>query len=308
MAITLLRRQSDVPTVQGQDDSRMMRYAVVHDGVTRGYQSECGYSTSGSTFTVLGGEIIVDGWQAIIDSLGCAVQAISSSTKMYYIVYVEYDLRIPDQQSVTIKSTYASGTFPVITPGDDLTENPNGLRRLALYRFTIQNGVISGVERLFSYCEVGDSKNVTTSINGKAITSIFESDGMTAKKATHAEMTEKIKMVKITPDNLSLPLLGSCTISEDLVEGGNYLVEFDTGFRATGVAYSSGSKVRVDLISLKYLGDDGIEIAGTRIIGENGELRYSMGMSFGFVGDGPTVGGFGGKIIAVYRCGQYVEE
>lgn len=186
MAITLLRRQSDVPTVQGQDDSRMMRYAVVHDGVTRGYQSECGYSISGSTFTVLGGEVIVDGWQAIIDSLGCAVQAISSSTKMYYIVYVEYDLRISDQQSVTIKSTYASGAFPEITPGDDLTENPNGLRRFALYRFTIQNGTISGVERLFSYCEVGDSKNVTTSINGKAITSIFETDGTTAKKATHA--------------------------------------------------------------------------------------------------------------------------
>lgn len=184
MAITLLRRQSDVPTVQGQDDSRMMRYAVVHDGVTRGYQSECGYRTSGSTFTVLSGEIIVDGWQAIIDSLGCAVQAISSSTKMYYIVYVEYDLRVSDQQSVTIKSTYTSGAFPEITPGDDLTENPNGLRRFALYRFTIQNGTISGVERLFSYCEVGDSKNVTTSINGKAITSIFESNGTTAKKAT----------------------------------------------------------------------------------------------------------------------------
>ena len=186
MAITLLRRQSDVPTVQGQDDSRMMRYAVAHDGVTRGYQSECGYRISGSTFTVLGGEIIVNGWQAIIDSLGCAVQAISSSTKMYYIVYVEYDLRTPDQQSVTIKSTYTSGAFPEITPGDDLTENPNGLRRLALYRFTIQNGVISGVERLFSYCEVGDSKNVTVSINGKAITSIFESDGTTVKRASNA--------------------------------------------------------------------------------------------------------------------------
>lgn len=191
MAITLLRRQSDVPTVQGQDDSRMMRYAVVHDGVTRGYQSECGYRTSGSTFTVLSGEIIVDGWQAIIDSLGCAVQAISSSTKMYYIVYVEYDLRISDQQSVTIKSTYTSGAFPEITPGDDLTENPNGLRRFALYRFTIQNGTISGVERLFSYCEVGDSKNVTTSINGKAISDIFESNGTTAKKATHATTIDK---------------------------------------------------------------------------------------------------------------------
>lgn len=193
MAITLLRRQSDVPTVQGQDDSRMMRYAVVHDGVTRGYQSECGYRISGSTFTVLGGEIIVDGWQAIIDSLGCAVQAISSSTKMYYIVYVEYDLRTPDQQSVTIKSTYTSGTFPEITPGDDLTENPNGLRRFALYRFTIQNGTISDVERLFSYCEVGDSKNVTTSINGKAITSIFENDGTTVKRATTAATARKME-------------------------------------------------------------------------------------------------------------------
>ena len=152
--------------------------------------------------------------------------------------------------------------------------------------------------------------NVTTNINGKAITSIFETNGTTVRKATHAEtaeMTEKIKMVKITPDDLSLSLSGSCVISEDLVEGGNYLVEFTSGFRATGVAYSYNYQLRVDVLSLQYLEDDGIEIAGARIIGHSGALSYDKAMTIGYFDGGITTGTVD-EIVAVYRCGQYVEE
>lgn len=193
MAITLLRRQSDTPTVLGQDDSRILRYATGgYDGVTEGYADECGYTTTDSTLRIKSGEIVLNGWQAVIDSSGVDVSLESSATKLYFSIYVEYDLRIAAKPVIAIKSQYDTASYPDIAVGEDLTENPYGIRRMLLYTATGQNNTISDVTRKFELCEVGkirNATNVTTSINGKAISSIFESDGTTAKKATRASKT-----------------------------------------------------------------------------------------------------------------------
>ena len=212
-----------------------------------------------------------------------------------------------DAALTTLKQQLSSGDFKVgaADKATNVTTNINGKAITSIFE---TNGT---TVRKATHAEAADkATNVTTNINGKAITSIFETNGTTVRKATHAEtaeMTEKIKMVKITPDDLSLSLSGSCVISEDLVEGGNYLVEFTSGFRATGVAYSYNYQLRVDVLSLQYLEDDGIEIAGARIIGHSGALSYDKAMTIGYFDGGITTGTVD-EIVAVYRCGQYVEE
>lgn len=165
MAITLLRRQSETPTVLGQDDSRILRYATGgYDGVTKGYADECGYEITGSTLHIKSGETILNGWQAVIDSSGVDVTLGSSATKLYFSIYVEYDLRIAAEPVITIKSQYDTASYPDIAVGEDLTENPYGIRRMLLYTATGQNNTISDVTRKFELCEVGKIKNAVNSI------------------------------------------------------------------------------------------------------------------------------------------------
>lgn len=194
MAISLLRRQSDTPTVQGSDDSRILRYAVGgYNGVTKGYANECGYEVFGSQFKIKSGEIIVDGWQAIIDSTGVTIQTNSSSTKLFYTIYIEYDLRDAENQKVEIKSSYDTESYPTIQSGDDLTQSPSGLKRMTLYNFTAQNNTILSVAKLVPDCLLGRTKNaenVSTYINNVPISSIFSSDGKTVKNANNSINTD----------------------------------------------------------------------------------------------------------------------
>lgn len=170
MAITLLRRQSETPTVLGQDDSRILRYATGgYDGVTEGYADECGYTTTGSTLHIKSGEIILNGWQAVIDGSGVDVTLGSSATKLYFSIYVEYDLRIAAEPVITIKSQYDTASYPDIAVGEDLTENPYGIRRMLLYTATGQNNTISDVTRKFELCEVGKIKNAVNSTNASKV-------------------------------------------------------------------------------------------------------------------------------------------
>jgi hypothetical protein len=60
--------------------------------------------------------------------------------------------------TTTITSQYATGNYPTISTGDDLTENPEGNANLVLYRFTATSGIISNVEKVVQVIEyTGDA-------------------------------------------------------------------------------------------------------------------------------------------------------
>lgn len=149
MAINLVRIPSDTPNISPADDCRMFKYAVGGvDGYIKGYGQECGYTVNGRVFTIQSGEIVADGYQVDIDSNGASITAISSSSTYYYTVYAEVDLRISDSPAVSIKSSYSLTEYPTVDIGDNLTVNSFGVHRVPLYRFKVQNGSISSVEKL----------------------------------------------------------------------------------------------------------------------------------------------------------------
>lgn len=97
------------------------------------------------------------------------------------------DKAIADGEGNNIVSTYAkqNGNYSDMSVG-----NSDKLGNKAASEYALETdipNVSNFAEKTGTYSEmsVGKAKNVTTTINGKAITSIFESDGVTAKKATN---------------------------------------------------------------------------------------------------------------------------
>ena len=84
--------------------------------------------------------------------------------------------------------------------------------------------------------EAADSAaNVSEKINSKAIKDIFESDGVTAKHTTTAKNIEQT----VIYNGESVSLGGFFTASEAIESGRRYLLVFDNGQTAEGVAFSS---------------------------------------------------------------------
>lgn len=134
MGLVLIRRPSDTPTVDGFDDARMMHYAVGgRRGITKGYANECSLSASGNTLTVGAGEIVVDGWQTVVDAAGAAVSVGGVPTGAYISVYAEFNMTAAENPIISIKTAYDTNTYPVISDGDDLISNPRGVARLVLW-------------------------------------------------------------------------------------------------------------------------------------------------------------------------------
>lgn len=194
MAINLVRKPSETPNISNYDDYRMFRYATGgYNGVVEKYGNECDYEIVGNTFKIKSGEIVIDGVQSNIDSVGVELTVDNVTGTEYYTVYCEVNLSLIDNQKSEIKATKNTVNYPVIEKGDDLTRNQTGIARLELYRLVVTNGIISNVVKIFKLVEVGtvkNSTNVTTNINGKAISSIFETNGTTAKTATYSTNSE----------------------------------------------------------------------------------------------------------------------
>ena len=98
------------------------------------------------------------------------------------------DKAIADGEGNNIVSTYAkqNGNYSDMSVG-----NADKLGNKAASEYALETdipNVSNFAEKTGTYSEmsVGKAKNVTTTINGKAITSIFESDGVTVKNATNA--------------------------------------------------------------------------------------------------------------------------
>ena len=146
MGLRLIRQKSDTPNVQNTDDARMVRYAYGgYDGVVKNKGTECSYTTSGTTFKINSGVLVLQGWEIEIDGNGWEM-SIDSLAK-YYAVYLEVNLAT---NTAAIKSAYATGAVPSIESGDDLTTIINGTARMILYTFKTSGGIISEVEKKVS--------------------------------------------------------------------------------------------------------------------------------------------------------------
>lgn len=159
MAISMVRKPSETPNINNISDIIPFRYAYGgQNGYVKDKGRELDYTALGTQFTIGSGRVVLDGVESDIDSDGVIINIDSVSETRYYVVY--YNVNLATNTS-TIMSEYATGTYPTIEKGDDLTESPEGGANLVLYRFTATSGIISNVEKVVNAIEYGG-----TALNG----------------------------------------------------------------------------------------------------------------------------------------------
>lgn len=156
MAISMVRQPSETPNINNISDIIPFRYAYGgQNGYVKGKGRELDYTAIGNQFTVGSGRVVLDGVESDIDSDGVVINVDTVSETRYYVVYYNVNLA---NNTTTITSQYATGSYPTIFTGDDLTENPEGSANLVLYRFTATSGIISNVEKVVQPIEyTGDA-------------------------------------------------------------------------------------------------------------------------------------------------------
>lgn len=134
MAVELVRKNSDTPNIQNYDDARMFRYATYGlSGYVPNFRQEVAFSQNGSNTLHIGsGEIVHQGWQVLLDSLGYDLELDNRDYEEYYTIYVEISLTILSNQTAKILSMKGNIEYPTIDAGDDLTQNPSGTSRLPI--------------------------------------------------------------------------------------------------------------------------------------------------------------------------------
>lgn len=147
MGLKLVRKSSSTQFVTNKDDATMIRHAYGgYNGVVKSYRDECSYTAENGVFKILGGRIVLDGWETDIDELGWSLNLSTVSATQYHVVYLELNISV---ESAEIKSTYATEAYPAVSLGDDLTAIPNGTARILLYTVKVQTGSIVEVTKKF---------------------------------------------------------------------------------------------------------------------------------------------------------------
>lgn len=165
MAVFLVRKRTVEPKIDVADDIRAFKYGSFNNGVLKDYLQECEYEIKSNTFFIKSGEIFIDAEQLDIDANGKEIEIVDFSGVNYYSVYAEIDLTDYNNQTGDIKATYSSITYPSIDKGDDLTLINNGIARLELYRFEVNSGRISNVQKMFDMVE----KNAEIKMNNDGL-------------------------------------------------------------------------------------------------------------------------------------------
>lgn len=247
MSIKFLRAPSETPSINNTDDFVGLRYSYGdQSGYVKSKGSEIGHQVNGSTFRVLSGRIVVQGVECDIDANGYDVLVDSIATERYHTVYLQVSLSTMTAQ---ILQVYDTVSFPVVSPGDNLTSNITGTARLELYHFKSQNGVISQVNKLIKPIDyIGHDLSVSTSkLQDQAVTE--------DKLAADSVSTEKIQDYSVTNAKLS------GAISKSKLEVG-ILNDYNTSKgtieeRLTSLGFSEGNATDlsgVSSVTLKKLG------------------------------------------------------
>ena len=143
MALRLVRETSATPNITNKDDTVMARYAYGgYNGVVKAFGSECEYTAESGVFKLLDGRIVIDGWEIDVDGAGWSLNLSNITGTQYHSVYAELNVLT---ETVAIKSSYLTGSYPEIDKGDDLTSAQNGTARLLLYHVRVVNGKIDEV-------------------------------------------------------------------------------------------------------------------------------------------------------------------
>lgn len=181
MALRLVRESSDVPNISNKDDVTMIRYAYGgYNGVVQGFGNELNYDASVTgEFRIQSGRVVLDGWEVDILSNGWAITDLLTSGNYFYVFYLQVDAL---NETATINSMYGLSAYPDINEGDDLTEVPNGIARLPLYKLELNNGVVVNVEKLVETIPYANNHFLPKSVYENA----FEPDNQTVKKAANS--------------------------------------------------------------------------------------------------------------------------
>jgi hypothetical protein len=217
MGLRFIREPSETPNISNADDAAMIRYAYGgENGYIKGRGAELSHTINGTIFRINSGVVVLQGYETEIDTNGWELNIGVIPTTQYFSVYYEVNLAA---QTTSIKSVYDTTGYPTISTGDDLTTNRTGTARLLLYQLKTYNGVFQIVTKAVNAIKyvkdlrnelangtlivafatsassaiyansASSATNVSTNINGKSISSIFESNGTTVKNATNAMYT-----------------------------------------------------------------------------------------------------------------------
>ena len=162
-------------TVSNIDDIIPFRYAYINQN---GYVADKGMELEaeaiGSTLKINSGRVVLQGVESDIDASGISFEVDNISGIMYYTIYYHVDLA-NNRTSIEIRSDATA--FPIMTGGDNLTNNPIGVANLDLYHLYVENGVIQTIAKVVEKIEYGG-------MAGKAIEGYDFSKGTIEERLT----------------------------------------------------------------------------------------------------------------------------
>lgn len=140
--LRLVRESSELPNIANRDDTCFIRHAYGSDGYVPNYGNDMQYAVPNTqSFRIQGGRVNLQGWEIDIDNYLIPINLESFTGVRYDFVYLEINLLSESVQILTVRD--ADTVFP-LNKGDDLTFNPNGVARIALYRIPVNSsGIVS---------------------------------------------------------------------------------------------------------------------------------------------------------------------
>lgn len=140
--IRLVRAASSTPNVSNRDDTCFVRYAYGGEsGIVKNFAGELAlsvvpYATRPEYIHLLGGRVVLMGWEVDIDEQDVSVPYGSGDAGVTFWLYLEIDLLV---ESVKL-GWEKGGTLPGTmldrydwVYGDDFTQHPSGKARIYLY-------------------------------------------------------------------------------------------------------------------------------------------------------------------------------
>lgn len=125
-------------------DADLFRYATYGlDGIIKGFGDEFESSVTGQNFFVKSGKAIINGRTAVVPSAGKVFNVGTSSTTMYWVIYIEINMSVSSQETAYLVAVSQQSLYPIIDKGDDLTVNQYGVARRELYRIRAASGLIT---------------------------------------------------------------------------------------------------------------------------------------------------------------------
>lgn len=147
MSLRLVRQSSDTPNISNHDDTCMVRYAYGgYNGIVKNFGAEITASidTTNRTITLHRGRVVLYGWEVDIDTEILTIPS-SVDALRYDFLYLEINLL---QESTELKIVRSAENVEPLSIGDDLTTNPSGIARIALYSWHINGAAVSNLTRI----------------------------------------------------------------------------------------------------------------------------------------------------------------